>query len=395
MIRFIHGADLHIDRAFEGVSSLSETIQKQLPSINQKILSRLVDTALAHEIDFLLLSGDTFHQPRPSLQIQHHFFQEMQRLKEADIPVYLIFGNHDYYEEERYWFDFPENVVLFTSETVATVQHTAKSNESYAISGFSYLHPWVKEHKANEFPARGSADYHIGMYHGDMTGENYAPFTLSELKSKGYDYWALGHIHLQKILSENPLVVYPGTPQGKTRKEQAPGIALVTLSKQNSSIELMDISEIKWQSQSISLKGITTQKEALQSIFEQVKNPLQRIIRVILTDTDGLPEDWLNKQEEAEILAYLNDRLSSFQPLQTITALEVQQTNQYKIPLPGTTAIIEQLLDNYQDPVLFQTAVSELTAHPIMAKLLDVPSFQKELLEETKKQIANEFQWED
>jgi DNA repair exonuclease SbcCD nuclease subunit len=34
------------------------------------------------------------------------------------------------------------------------------------------------------------------------------------------DYWALGHIHARKILrAEEPCIVYPGNPQGRSRRE--------------------------------------------------------------------------------------------------------------------------------------------------------------------------------
>ena len=36
------------------------------------------------------------------------------------------------------------------------------------------------------------------------------------------DYWALGHIHKQEVLAENPWVVYAGSPQGINPKETGP-----------------------------------------------------------------------------------------------------------------------------------------------------------------------------
>lgn len=70
---------------------------------------------------------------------------------------------------------------------------------------------------AQEFPLRNlEVDYHIGIYHGDVQDANFAPFSVSELKSKNYDYWALGHIHQPTQLSAE--MIYPGTPQGHTKK---------------------------------------------------------------------------------------------------------------------------------------------------------------------------------
>ena len=170
-------------------------------------------------MDFVLLAGDTFHQNQPSLYIQNIFCQALQRLEKEGIEVVMCFGNHDYYTPQRYWFDFPENVHLFTEEAVSTLTLTTKSNERVAFSGFSYCQPWIEARKDIEFPYKAvDCDYHIGLYHGQQAGK-YAPFQISELVSKGYDYWALGHIHVPTTLNEQPAIVYPGTPQGHTKKE--------------------------------------------------------------------------------------------------------------------------------------------------------------------------------
>ncbi len=55
-----------------------------------------------------------------------------------------------------------------------------------------------------------------------MGHDNYAPCDLEDLRAKGYDYWALGHVHGHQVLSEDPWVVYPGCPQGRHIREQGP-----------------------------------------------------------------------------------------------------------------------------------------------------------------------------
>ena len=232
MVRFLHCADLHLDRSFEGMPQLSKW-QQSLLTVNQEVWQRIVDLAIEKQVDFVLLAGDTFHQNQPSLYIQNIFCQALQRLEKEVIEVVMCFGNHDYYTPQRYWFDFPENVHLFTEEAVSTLTLTTKSNERVAFSGFSYCQPWIEARKDIEFPYKAvDCDYHIGLYHGQQAGK-YAPFQISELVSKGYDYWALGHIHVPTILNEQPAIVYPGTPQGHTKKEVATGVMLVELTPQS------------------------------------------------------------------------------------------------------------------------------------------------------------------
>ena len=82
--------------------------------------------------------------------------------------------------------------------------------------------------------------FNVALLHcnvGGMEGhENYAPCSIEDLRDSSVDYWALGHIHRPMILScENPLVVYPGTIQGRSVRETGPrGCYLVTVSAQGS-----------------------------------------------------------------------------------------------------------------------------------------------------------------
>ena len=394
-MRFLHSADLHIDRSFEGVHLLSEKVKTQLPAINQKIIRNLVDVALEKAVDFVLLAGDTFHQARPSLKVQHDFFAQLQRLGEAQIPVYMIFGNHDYYDPQRYWFAFPENVILFSSEEVQTVQGTTKNGETYAISGFSYQHPWITENKVTEFPARAAVDYHIGLYHGDQAGERYAPFSISEMKQEGYDYWGLGHIHVPKTLSEQPPILYPGTPQGKTKKEQATGVILADLTPQGPTIERLEIAEIAWQKQVVSLADVTASNAVLPAIIERLKSPRSRLLHLVLTDVQQLPPDWFPAAEKNEWLTYLNERLAQTEPLQVIYALEVEQANEDKIALAVSEDYMLQFLAMYESPEMFADRLSDLLQHPLIQRGITHESFQEEVLQQAKQLLKDDFQWEE
>jgi len=210
----LHTADLHLDRAFEGLRTIPSQVEDRLQKANQQVLRSIVDCAINNQVDLVILAGDTFHQSRTSIRMQAYFIEELRRLERAAIPVVITFGNHDYYVAQRYWFDFPGNVFLFEKEQVETYHFTTKNQEKVAISGFSYEHKWLEHNLLSEFPVKDpSVDIHIGVYHGEAktSGINrYAPFSLSEMKTKGYDYWALGHIHQPQIISEQPLIFILG-----------------------------------------------------------------------------------------------------------------------------------------------------------------------------------------
>ena len=107
MVKFIHAADLHMDRSFEGLTTLDKTVQEKLLKTNLTVLSNIIEQAIINNVDFVLLAGDNFHQNRPSLKIQKHFSEQMKRLEKNHIPVFIIFEIMISIKK-RYWFSFPK-----------------------------------------------------------------------------------------------------------------------------------------------------------------------------------------------------------------------------------------------------------------------------------------------
>lgn len=393
MLRFIHCADLHLDRSFEGLYLMNESVDELL-EINEKVLESIVSVAIKEAVDFVLLVGDTFHQNRPSLKTQHQFFTQMSRLEVADIPVYLSFGNHDYYEEARYWFDFPQNVHLFTEETVQTITGETKQGVSYCISGFSYQKPWLDESKVAQFPRR-QGTYHIGMYHGDQQGEHYAPFVVQEMKQKGYDYWALGHIHVATTLSTQPPIIYPGTPQGHTQKEkETPGILLVTLTQGEATWEAIPVHQLSWQEITLSLAGVSNQRMALEKIQNLFTVSKRALIRLVLSETADLPKNWLNAKEKKELIAYLNHELQLHGFAQRIYQMEeIQVVFEQQVQLNASLALKRALFQQYQDADVFREVMAELLQHPIASKVMKMEAFQQGVFEGASKEIEQEYVW--
>lgn len=393
MLRFIHCADLHLDRSFEGLYLMNESVDELL-EINEKVLESIVSVAIQEAVDFVLLVGDTFHQNRPSLKTQHQFFTQMSRLEVAHIPVYLSFGNHDYYEEARYWFDFPKNVHLFTEETVQTITGETKQGVSYCISGFSYQKPWLDESKVAQFPRR-QGTYHIGMYHGDQQGEHYAPFVVQEMKQKGYDYWALGHIHVATALSTQPPIIYPGTPQGHTQKEkETPGILLVTLTQGEATWEAIPVHQLSWQEITLSLAGVSNQRMALEKIQRLFTVSKKALIRLVLSKTADLPKNWLNVKEKKELIAYLNHELQLQGFAQRIYQMEeIQVVFEQQVQLNASLALKRALFQQYQDADVFREVMAELLQHPIASKVMKMEAFQQGVFEVASKEIEQEYVW--
>lgn len=312
-MKFIHMADLHIDQPFSGITTEDVTFQKEIQKINYKVFETIVDDCIKESVDFLLIVGDTFHQATSSIYTQKFLMDQFKRLEKQHIKVIMSFGNHDYYTKNRYWFEWPENVVLFDKEEVTTHVLQLKNGQSVSISGFSYEHQWITANKALEYPDRSNeTDYHIGFYHGEVAQEGkYAPFRLSDLKST-YDYWALGHIHKTEELMDKPLTIYPGIPQGHTRKErQTKGVSLVEVNGSSVSQRFIEVSKATWVQQDISLKE-TTRADQLTKIEKEImaakymKEVTLLVVKLSPSSEEVLSELLLNKEE---MLGYLQRQL--------------------------------------------------------------------------------------
>ncbi|MBF8808577.1 MAG: metallophosphoesterase [Enterococcus lacertideformus] len=403
MVKFIHAADLHMDRSFEGLIGLDKQVQEKLLEANLKVLSNIVEKAIDNNVDFVLFAGDSFHQNRPSLKIQKHFFDQMQRLNEKNIDVYMIFGNHDYYQKERYWFTFPENVHLFISEEVKTKRLFTKDGEEIAISGFSYLHQWIQADKIVDFPLRAAVDYHIGIYHGEVRSNqngNYAPFQPSRMQEKGYDYWALGHIHVPLSLNERGTINYPGAPQGHTQKEQlAKSVLLVELIPGGCHTTSLEVAELYWETKEISLKQARTTQDVLQVIQTQLKEELPKVtlLDIKVIDYHHLNQEVIERIQSGELLDYLIEKSTSHSLNLLIWRISIKSEELInRTPLKVSLALVEQIFEAYRVDEDFYQILSELYGHSEAIRLLgELPDYHEHTLDRAREILDQDFVFEE
>lgn len=387
-MKFLHAADLHLDRSFEGLIEVADSFQPYLLQANQKMLTNLVDTAIQEAVDFVLLAGDTFHQNRPTLKTQRYFFAEMERLNQAEIPVFMNFGNHDYYQAERYWFTFPDNVVLFTQEAVETKRFTTKKGEQAAVTSFSFQHPLIEQEMIDQFPTKTNDAFQIGMYHGGQMP--YAPFTLSKLLEKGYDYWALGHIHVPQILSEQPWIVYPGTPQGHTQKEtQLSGVKIVESSGGTTTVRSVEVAAVQWQKQQVSLARVRNNPQLFQAVKEQVQIAQPTLLQIELTDGEALGAELAYQAASDELRSALQEELPEHIFLWQLTVADAPEERPY---LAVEESLVDQLITTYQEPTVFQELLQELDQNPAIHPMLN-QQFKTEVITELSQTMKDTYRF--
>lgn len=334
VVRFIHGADLHLDSPFIGLKTLPDFLWEKIYQSTFMALTNLVNHAIEKQVDFVLLAGDIYDSDDRSVKAQAFLKKEMERLNQAEIPVFICHGNHDYIENSGLHLKMPENVELF-NQAVETKWLTTKVGERVAISSFSYNSRWITKRMIAEYPKKyESADFHIGMLHGFSEGletahGHYAPFTVNELKNKGYDYWALGHIHTRQVLETQPPILYAGNTQGRSSKEMGiKGCELVNLTLSDASIETLETQVIQWETLEISLANLSKLDEVYREIQERIeeKTASQKnyLLAIDLVDTNDLLPIVRKKVSQGELLEALQ-QISSKEPFIWVNQIKLQK----------------------------------------------------------------------
>ena len=270
--RFLHAADIHLDSPLKG---LAGSAAERIHTATREALDRLVGLAIEEQIAFLIIAGDLYDGDWRDYKTGLFFVSQMGRLHEAGIPVYLLYGNHDAESQITRRLTLPDNVRVFGSRKPQSCQI---DDLGVVLHGQSFGKRDVTDNLALAYPDPVNGAFNIGVLHtglGGMGGhENYAPCSLNDLVNKGYDYWALGHVHQAQVLNERPHIVFPGNLQGRhVRETGAKGASLVTVEGG----EVMDLvtlhsDVVRWSLVPVDMENATNIGEAVDRVRHAIEN---------------------------------------------------------------------------------------------------------------------------
>ncbi|EKF1562032.1 exonuclease SbcCD subunit D [Listeria monocytogenes] len=378
-IQFLHMADLHLDSPFIGLSTLPQPLFSAIQESTFQSLERITTVAIKEAVDFVLIAGDIYDSEDQSVRAQARFAKEMKRLEAANIPVFMIHGNHDFIEKHKEKLALPSNVHVF-SEQVEVMSHKTATGVSVNIYGFSYNERHIRSSRVGEYKIQGDADFHIALLHGSEVSSSeehdvYAPFRVQEISKKGFDYWALGHIHKRQLLAESPSIYYPGNIQGRNRKESGEkGASIITLSEASTTIDFIGTSPIIWEEAVITLpenSEINAFYRETTKLLESYQGRSHSYFLHIIVKMENKQKidtnDWLQMlQEEIEITD------NTFVWIHKLTSEITNQSNSqtwYESHLAGEE--IKHSFETLQDESAFYQAVEALYLESGVSRYLD------------------------
>lgn len=219
-MRFIHCADIHLDSPLRGLELYDGAPAEEMRHATRRAFANVVDLAIERSADFVLIAGDIFDGDWPDFNTGLYFASQLRRLAGADIRVFLSYGNHDAVSKLTRSVPLPKNVFSFPANRPAT---EVIESLGVAIHGQSFATEAVTTDLSAAYPAPRAGLLNIGVLHTALSGREghqpYAPTTADRLTDKGYDYWALGHVHNREIVRQSPWIVFPGNTQGRHARE--------------------------------------------------------------------------------------------------------------------------------------------------------------------------------
>ena len=212
MLKLIHGADLHLDSPFSGLSPQKAAQRRaelrQLPE-------RLARLAVEVGADLVLLSGDLFDSDRVYRETAQALCTALGRLP---CPVFIAPGNHDFYGPASPYatLSWPDNVHIFSTNTLEDVEI---SGLNCTVWGRAFTEPHQSSSPLAGFSAPQDGRLHLMCLHGEVTqgDSDYGPISREDIAASGLAYLALGHIHAHSGFRTEGRTVwaYPGCPEGR------------------------------------------------------------------------------------------------------------------------------------------------------------------------------------
>ncbi len=222
-MKFIHVGDTHIGQVYKNDTRNNDIKDAFIQMINY---------AISEKIDFIVHSGDLFDSGNPPLDSLLFMTDELNRLKIAGIPLFIIPGSHDVGigEEESIVELFHRNKLLINLNSKKYIEF----GEKVTLTGETYKNAFIcgikgKRSKVEDeifkkltVDIDNSAFIKIFAFHHTISylGEKFKDLETESLP-KGFDYYAAGHWHGYKenIKYDKGIIQYPGSLEYCDEKE--------------------------------------------------------------------------------------------------------------------------------------------------------------------------------
>ena len=273
-MKFVHAADIHLDSPLRGLEAYEGAPVDEIRGATRRAVENLVELCLGEAADLLIIAGDLYDGDWRDYNTGRFFLRQVGRLTREGVRVVWVRGNHDAASTITRRLSLPEGAFEFRTRSPET--HVIESL-GVALHGQSYPKREVLEDLAARYPEPHGGLFNIGVLHTALDGrvghDAYAPCGVERLVSRGYDYWALGHVHAREIVHEEPWIVFPGNLQGRHARETgAKGATVVRVDDGVASTpehHVLDV--VRWCDRAVDVSDAATADDVVGRVAEALR----------------------------------------------------------------------------------------------------------------------------
>ncbi|EKS42107.1 hypothetical protein HMPREF9695_01199 [Afipia broomeae ATCC 49717] len=279
---------------------------------------RIVDLCLEERVDALLLAGDLYDGDQTSMKTARFLAEQIRRLHQVGIRVFIIRGNHDALSRITKELIFPDSVKVFGGRAEAVAVDREAGHFPVAIHGLSFAQPHAPESLIAKYKPVIAGSVNIGIMHTSLAGapghDPYAPCSLADLRAVGFQYWALGHVHKRSIVEGACAIVMPGMPQGRDINESgAKSVTLVTIRDDRSiHIEERATSIAQFERVSVDATGLDDWRDLIAAVTRALEQTRHSVVSEHLVArlrvTGATPLSWRIRRDLDLLKAEADDR---------------------------------------------------------------------------------------
>ncbi|OAA28156.1 DNA repair exonuclease [Frankia sp. EI5c] len=317
-MRLVHAADIHLDSPLRGLTRLGDSdLAQLLRQATRRALSNLVDLTVARQADALLLAGDIYDGTWRDYATGRYFVEQMGRLRDSGVRVFMISGNHDAESEITRTLTLPPNVTVFGADQPGTHEDP---DLGLAVHGQSYATAAVHDNLVRRYPDALPGLVNVGLLHTAADGaeghDNYAPCSPADLARAGYDYFALGHVHTHRVVAGGEHVAaFSGNLQGRMPREGGPKGALVVEITRDAPprLEHVPCDVARWAMITVDTTGADSVEDVLERLARELRAARESagdrpvVARVVLTGASRAAADLADAERLREELRSVAD----------------------------------------------------------------------------------------
>ena len=282
LYKFSHITDCH----------LGSWRNPKLRDLNIKAFERSILISIKEQVDFILITGDFFDVNIPQLAPVKKAVEIMKHARDSGIPIYMIYGSHDFNTANISMIDILHSAELFIKPTEfefntdsIILKFFVDEKTGAKITGISGRKVGLDKEiyeRLDKQKLESEDGFKIFLLHKGI--QEILPLNLQfrdsipiSLIPKGFDYYGGGHIHkrVEKKL-DSSIIAYPGPLFGstfqdleETAKGETRGFYIISFDKQ-----IIDCKFIEINVAEILYKEIVSQKWN----SEKLKNEITRNI---------------------------------------------------------------------------------------------------------------------